>query len=122
MRKAILATLLAVTFPTVSLADNHMTGIWQCKMVSEYGDFEFVLLLSDDKTYQNKINFFGNINIDYGKWSMDGDVLVLNREKVVEKGVEKASSQEFRREIVSVSGSALEMKHEGATTNCTKAR
>ncbi len=121
MRNAFLATLLAVTIPGVSAADNHMTGIWQCKMVSEYGNFEFILQLSEDKTYTNKVNFFGKINIDYGQWSIDGQELVMNRERISENGAERPSEQEFRREIVSVSDSSMKLQHDDIPTSCSKA-
>ena len=119
MRKLTLVAF--AVFAGTSLANESMTGAWQCKMVSEYGDFTFKLMLNDDKTFTKKQDMFGETSVGVGKWSIEGSELVMNREKYTKNGKEKASSQEFRREIVSVSVSALELKHDEITTSCTKA-
>ena len=119
MRK--LAFVALVLFAGPCLADASMVGAWQCNMVSDYGDFTFELTLNDDKTFIKKQDMFGETSIGVGKWSIEGGELVMNREKYTKNGKAKASSQEFRREIISVSGSALELKHEEITTSCTKA-
>lgn len=101
-------------------ADEGMVGIWQCTMVSEYGDFEFVLALSGDSTYVNRQNMFGEIIVGAGKWSIDSTELVMKREKYTKNGEEKASSEEFRRNIVAVSDTTLELNHGEIRTSCTK--
>ena len=120
MNKSTIAAFLALSFSGTSLADGSMVGIWQCTMVSEYGEFEFILALDDDSTYVNKQNMFGDITVGTGKWGIEGTELVMKREKYTKKGKEKASSQEFRRNIVSVSNTALELKHDETTTTCTR--
>ena len=118
MRKLILVALLALAGPC--LADENMIGAWQCNMVSDYGDFTFELTLNEDRTFMKKQDMFGETSVGVGKWSIEGGELVMDREKYTKNGKEKASSQQFRRAIVSVSGSALEMKHDEITTSCTK--
>jgi hypothetical protein len=120
MKKLAVTVLLALTFSGSSLADEGMVGKWLCSVVSEYGEFEFALILSDDNTYVKKQNMFGEIGIGVGTWAADDKELVMNRETYSKNGEEKASSQEFRRDIVSVSETELEMKHGEVVTTCTR--
>ncbi len=120
MNRSALVSIVAIAFSGVSAAADNMIGEWQCLMVSDYGDFEFVLTLNDDKTYSNKQDMFGSVSIGTGKWSIDGSELVMNRETYSKNGEEKASAQEFRREVISVSGSELKLKHDDIITTCSR--
>ena len=120
MNRSIFTGIVALAFSGASIAGDNMTGQWDCKMVSEYGDFQFVLTLNDDSTYTNKQDMFGEVNVDAGKWTVEGKELVMNRETFTTNGKEKASSHQFRRNIVSVSDTTLVLKHDETVTTCSR--
>ena len=51
---------------------------------------------------------------------VEGEELVMNREKHTANGEEKASSHQFRRDIVSVSEGTLELQHGETLTTCSR--
>ena len=120
MKKTITIISLALACSNACMAETRIKGKWNCQMVSDYGEFMFELSLNGDNTFKNREEMFGKMNVGTGKWSVEGNILTMNREKYIKDGVEKVSTQEFRREIVSNSKTTLEMKHDKATTTCTK--
>ena len=121
MNKSTIVALFALAFSSTGSAEENIIGTWKCNMVSEYGEFMFELTLNADKTFVKREDAFGEINIGIGKWVIEGKDLIMKREKYIKHGEEQASSQEFRREIISSSNTVLEMKHGETTTSCTKA-
>lgn len=120
VRKTTIAMLLAFTISGTSLADASMVGNWRCAVVAEYGEFESILVLNDDSSYMSKQNLFGEISVGAGSWALEGTELVMKREKYTKNGEERISSQEFRRNIVSVSDTTMKMKHGETATTCTR--
>ncbi len=120
MNKSLSVTVMAIVFSGAVLADDAMTGKWDCTMVSDYGDFEFELILNDDSTYTKKTDMFGSVNIDTGNWLLEGEELVMNREKHSKNGEEKDSEIQFRRRIMSLSDTTLKYQHDEIVTTCTR--
>ncbi len=120
MKKLVLVPVLAMAVSGAVFANENMIGRWNCKMVSEYGDFEFELTLNGDSTYAKKTDFYGSVTIDTGHWTIEGEELVMNRTKSNKNGEEKDSALQFRRAITSVSDTNLQLKHDEVVTNCTR--
>ena len=120
MRKTTILMLLALSFSGTSLAETTMVGNWRCTVVAEFGEFESILVLNDDSSYVKKQNLFGEISVGAGTWAVEGANLVMHREKYTKNGEEKASSQEFRRTIVSVSDTAMKLTHDSIETTCKR--
>lgn len=120
MNKLVFASVLAIAVSGASLANENIIGRWDCKMVSEYGDFEFELTLNDDSTYTKKTDMFGSMSIDTGNWVVEREELVMKRQKYSKNGEEKDSEIHFRREITSLSDTTLTFQHDDAVTTCTK--
>ncbi len=116
----LVVTVLTIMFSGVAFASDSMIGRWDCKMVSEYGDFEFELTLNEDGTYTNTTDIFGNISVDSGNWSVEGDELIMHRTKTNKNGEENASDFQFRRDVTSVSDTTLGLKHDEVVTTCTR--
>jgi len=120
VKKTTIAMLLTLACSGASLANANMVGTWRCNVVAEFGQFESILLLNDDSSYMKKQNLFGEISVGAGSWAVKGAELVMHREKYTRNGEEKASSQEFRRTIVSVSDTAMKLTHDSIETTCKR--
>lgn len=118
MKKITIAMLLTLACSGASLANEGMVGNWRCTVAAEFGEFEFILGLNDDSSYMKKQNLFGEISLGTGSWAIEGDELVMKREKYTKNGKEKTSTQEFRRNIVSVAGTTMELTHGEIATTC----
>jgi len=120
MNKSLSVAAMVIAFSGAVLADDDIIGTWDCTMVSDYGDFEFELILSDNTDYTKKTDMFGSVSIDTGKWLVEGEELIMNRQKHSKNGEEKESESQFRREIVSLSDTTLTLQHDEVVTTCTR--
>jgi len=120
MKKSLSIATIAMVCSGAALASDDMIGIWDCTMVSDYGDFEFELMLNDDTTYTKRTDMFGSVSVDSGNWIVEGEELVMNRQKFSKNGEEKDSEIQFRRRITSVSDKILTLKHDEVVTTCTR--
>ena len=120
MNKLVFASLWVIAVSGAVLASENMIGRRDCQVVSEYGDFEFELTLNDDSTYTKKTDMFGSVSIDTGNWVVEGEELVMNRQKYSKNGEEKDSEIQFRREITSHSDTTLTLQHDEVVTTCTR--
>ena len=120
MSKSISVSIMVLLFSGAALADESIIGKWDCKMVSDYGDFEFELTLNDDSTYTKETDMFGSVSIDAGNWVVEGEELVMNRLKYTKNGEEKDSEIQFRRKIMSLSDTTLKYQHDEIVTTCTR--
>ena len=120
MNKSNFLSALALLFTGAVVADDNMVGNWDCKMVSDYGEFEFELTLNEDSTYTKTTKMFGNLSIESGDWLVEDNELVMNRKKFNKNGEEKDSDIQFRRGITSVSGTTLKLKHDEVVTSCAR--
>ena len=120
MNKSKVLSLLTLFSIGTCLAEENIDGKWNCEMVSDYGESVFSLTLNKEMTFKKKQDMFGKIHVGIGKWHVDGKTLIMNRETYIKDGVEKASSQEFKREITSSSDTKLVLQHGSTVTSCTK--
>lgn len=120
MNKTTIAIILTLACSGTTLANANMVGTWRCAVVAEFGQFESILLLNDDSSYMKKQNLFGAISVGAGSWAIEGDELVMKREKYTKNGEEKISSEEFRRNIVYVSDTTMEFTHGEIATTCSR--
>lgn len=121
MQKALLLLFVSLSSQWVFAADkSKLIGSWECHLSSESTSYDLLLDLNENKQYSQNWAMLGDKHVEKGLWRAEGSMLVLSRKKYGKNEKEKDSSREFRRGIVSLTESELELRHEGALTKCKK--
>ena len=121
MQKALLLVFVMLSSQWVFAADkSKLIGSWECHLSSESSSYDLQLELNANKQYSQVWSMLGDKHVEKGVWRTEGSMLVLSRKKYGKNEKEKDSAREFRRGVVSLSDSELELRHEASLTKCKK--
>jgi hypothetical protein len=109
-----LIAVLCIVSHTASANDNPLMKSWECKLISDDFDIEYRIKLNADDTYFSEMVIMSSSTTEEGTWRSDSDKLFLKPSKTIQRGKALESRAEYERQIVGVSESKLEIKHNDA--------